>query len=145
MVDSWWNAAVESQAFHRIIRIGQKKEMYIARIVVEDSIDEKVLAIQERKLLKLANTSKEYDVNSYFMNKPSGGDMMELLELTKWDESGMPVLPEDDKGNDFEDDDSDHRFGPINDEEQSVGDCSEEEPYEPKASKRLRAKRGGRR
>ncbi|MCJ1386978.1 hypothetical protein MMC17_010107 [Xylographa soralifera] len=48
-VDLWWNSAVEQQAFCRIFRIGQKLETNFQRVVVRDTIDEKLLAMQKRK------------------------------------------------------------------------------------------------
>ncbi|KAI1339479.1 P-loop containing nucleoside triphosphate hydrolase protein [Xylariaceae sp. FL0016] len=49
MVDPWWNHASEEQAFGRVFRHGQKKETHFTRLVVQDSIDERILAIQARK------------------------------------------------------------------------------------------------
>ncbi|RPA77917.1 P-loop containing nucleoside triphosphate hydrolase protein [Ascobolus immersus RN42] len=49
-VDPWWNAAVEKQAFDRVHRIGQKKEVEVVRIIVEKSVEIRILEIQTRKL-----------------------------------------------------------------------------------------------
>jgi len=47
--DPWWNPAVESQAAGRSHRIGQRRAVSTIRLVVKDSIEEKILALQSRK------------------------------------------------------------------------------------------------
>ncbi|KAJ5462877.1 hypothetical protein N7475_007821 [Penicillium sp. IBT 31633x] len=49
MCDSWWAPAIEDQAVDRVYRLGQKRETTVWRLVMEGSIEERVLAIQERK------------------------------------------------------------------------------------------------
>jgi DNA repair protein RAD5 len=49
MMDPWWSFAVEAQAIDRVHRMGQEKEVKVVRFVVEGSIEEKMLRIQERK------------------------------------------------------------------------------------------------
>ncbi len=48
-VDPWWNPAVEEQASNRTHRIGQDKPVFIFRLITKDSVEEKVLLLQERK------------------------------------------------------------------------------------------------
>jgi len=47
--DPWWNPAVEDQAADRTHRIGQTHSVNIIRLVVHDSIEERILALHERK------------------------------------------------------------------------------------------------
>ena len=47
--DPWWNVAVQNQATDRAHRIGQKNVVTVYKLVAEDSIEEKIIAIQERK------------------------------------------------------------------------------------------------
>ncbi len=47
--DPWWNPAVENQATDRAHRIGQTKPVFVYKLVVADSIEEKILALQEKK------------------------------------------------------------------------------------------------
>ena len=47
--DPWWNPAVESQAADRTHRIGQTKPVNILKLVVKDTIEEKVQLLQEHK------------------------------------------------------------------------------------------------
>ncbi len=49
LVDPWWNPAVESQAVDRTHRIGQDKRVFTYRFITIDSVEEKVLALQEKK------------------------------------------------------------------------------------------------
>ncbi|KAI5251410.1 hypothetical protein E4T42_04291 [Aureobasidium subglaciale] len=49
MMDPWWSWAVESQAIDRVHRMGQTQEVNIVRFVVDQSIEEKMLRVQDRK------------------------------------------------------------------------------------------------
>lgn len=48
-MDPWWNPAVEEQATARAHRIGQNKNVFVYKLVVEGSIEERILGLQERK------------------------------------------------------------------------------------------------
>ncbi len=48
-VDPWWNPAVEMQATDRTHRIGQEKPVFVYKFITRDSVEEKVLQLQERK------------------------------------------------------------------------------------------------
>ena len=47
--DPWWNPAVENQATDRAHRLGQKKAVFVYKLVVAGSIEEKILGLQEKK------------------------------------------------------------------------------------------------
>jgi non-specific serine/threonine protein kinase len=47
--DPWWNPAVESQAVDRAHRIGQNKTVSVYRLVTEDSVEQKIMALKEKK------------------------------------------------------------------------------------------------
>ena len=49
LYDPWWNPAVEMQATDRTHRIGQTKSVFAYRLITKDSVEEKILALQERK------------------------------------------------------------------------------------------------
>ncbi len=49
LFDPWWNPAVERQAIDRVHRIGQTSKIIAYRYIVKDSIEEKILALQESK------------------------------------------------------------------------------------------------
>lgn len=48
-LDPWWNPAVEMQASDRAHRIGQDKPVFIYKIIARDTVEEKILQLQERK------------------------------------------------------------------------------------------------
>ena len=47
--DPWWNPAVENQATDRAHRIGQSKSVWVVKLVAQGTIEERILALQERK------------------------------------------------------------------------------------------------
>jgi SNF2 family DNA or RNA helicase len=47
--DPWWNPAAEEQATDRAHRIGQKKTVHAIKLIAQDTIEEKVLALQLKK------------------------------------------------------------------------------------------------
>jgi non-specific serine/threonine protein kinase len=47
--DPWWNPAIEAQATDRTHRIGQTRKVHAMKLVVKDSIEEKILKLQEQK------------------------------------------------------------------------------------------------
>jgi SNF2 family DNA or RNA helicase len=49
VLDPWWNPAVEAQAVDRTHRIGQRKTVMVYRLVAEDTIEQKVMELKERK------------------------------------------------------------------------------------------------
>ncbi|XP_050382376.1 DNA repair protein RAD16 [Argentina anserina] len=56
LMDPWWNPAVERQAQDRIHRIGQYKPIRIVRFVIENTIEERILKLQEKKELVFEGT-----------------------------------------------------------------------------------------
>ena len=55
IIDPWWNPAAESQAIARAHRIGQDKQVIAYRFITQNSIEEKILHLQDEKR-KLAET-----------------------------------------------------------------------------------------
>ena len=54
IVDPWWNPAVEQQAIDRTHRIGQTNKIFAYKMICKDSVEEKILQLQQRKK-QLAN------------------------------------------------------------------------------------------
>ncbi|MGB9752639.1 SNF2-related protein [Roseiflexus castenholzii] len=48
-VDPWWNPAVEMQATDRTHRIGQEKPIFVYKLITRNSVEEKILSLQQRK------------------------------------------------------------------------------------------------
>jgi SNF2 family DNA or RNA helicase len=49
LLDPWWNPAVEAQAIDRAHRIGQTRRVFAYRLITRDTVEEKVLALQDTK------------------------------------------------------------------------------------------------
>jgi non-specific serine/threonine protein kinase len=49
IVDPWWNPAVEQQAIDRTHRIGQTKNIFAYRMICKDTIEDKIMLLQEKK------------------------------------------------------------------------------------------------
>jgi SNF2 family DNA or RNA helicase len=47
--DPWWNPAVENQATDRAHRIGQDKAVFVYKLITEQTVEEKIIALQEKK------------------------------------------------------------------------------------------------
>ena len=54
-LDPWWNSSVQNQATDRAYRIGQTKDVYVVKLICKDTIEEKVVKLQELKS-KLADS-----------------------------------------------------------------------------------------
>ncbi len=48
-IDPWWNPAVEMQATDRTHRIGQDKPVFVYKLITRDTVEEKILLLQDRK------------------------------------------------------------------------------------------------
>ena len=49
LLDDWWNPAVEDQAMSRAHRIGQQNNVLVLRLVCKDTVEEKILQLQDQK------------------------------------------------------------------------------------------------
>ncbi|WP_276479438.1 DEAD/DEAH box helicase [Paraflavitalea pollutisoli] len=49
LVDPWWNPAAEQQAIDRAHRIGQQSKVFAYKMICKDTVEEKILALQQRK------------------------------------------------------------------------------------------------
>ena len=76
IVDPWWNPAVEQQAIDRTHRIGQTKNIFAYRLICKDTLEEKMLLLQEHKRA-LANDLVSDD--SAFMRRLTKDDIAFLF------------------------------------------------------------------
>ena len=76
IVDPWWNPAVENQAIARAYRIGQKNKVIAIRLITPNSIEEKIMELQERKR-HLADELIQTDSNIFKNLKKN--DLLNLL------------------------------------------------------------------
>jgi len=49
LIDPWWNPAAEQQAIDRTHRIGQQQKVFAYKMICRDTVEEKILALQQRK------------------------------------------------------------------------------------------------
>ncbi len=75
--DPWWNPAVEEQATDRAYRIGQKKKVQVIKLIMKDSIEEKIDALQHRKKLLAENIIEAGEV---FVNQLTMDELVQLFE-----------------------------------------------------------------
>lgn len=67
--DPWWNPAVENQATDRAHRIGQTKKVFIYKLIVNGSIEEKILDLQQRKKTLASVMSEEHGTQSLDLSR----------------------------------------------------------------------------
>ena len=76
VLDPWWNPAVENQAVARAHRIGQDKSVFVYRFISVDTVEEKIIKLQERKKL----LASEFIGNNNPLSLISEEQMMGMLE-----------------------------------------------------------------
>jgi SNF2 family DNA or RNA helicase len=76
VLDPWWNPAVEAQAVDRTHRIGQRRQVFVYRLVATDTIEEKVMALKARKA---ALFSQVLDDDALMSTPLGADDVRELL------------------------------------------------------------------
>lgn len=69
IVDPWWNPAVENQAIDRCYRIGQTKKVMAYRMICKDTIEEKIVSLQQKKknvassIISIDDEKKSFNIN----------------------------------------------------------------------------------
>lgn len=76
LLDPWWNPATEAQAADRAHRIGQENPVFVYRMIAADTIEEKVLALQQRKARLFSAVLDDEDL---FAQTLTAEDIRELL------------------------------------------------------------------
>lgn len=76
LLDPWWNPAAESQAVDRAHRIGQTRNVMVYRMVAKDTIEEKVVALQDAKRKLISSVMDDGDG---FGSTLTADDIRELL------------------------------------------------------------------
>ena len=77
--DPWWNPAVEDQATDRAHRIGQKRTVYVVKMIAENSVEERVLALQQKKQAVIDATVGTTDVQ--LMEKLTYDDVKSIVGI----------------------------------------------------------------
>lgn len=76
--DPWWNPAVERQATDRAHRIGQDKPVFVYKLVAKDTLEEKIVAMQERKQALADATVEKRDGEAF--SAFSADDILTLFD-----------------------------------------------------------------
>jgi SNF2 family DNA or RNA helicase len=76
LVDPWWNPAVENQAIDRSHRLGQQKHVVAVRLICPDTIEEKILNLQDSKRALVEDLIK---TDGHLMKSLSRSDLLELF------------------------------------------------------------------
>ena len=76
ILDPWWNPAVEQQAIDRSHRIGQTRNVFIYKFISKDTVEEKIVALQNRKMSIATSLITTEDS---FVKSLSQDDLKELL------------------------------------------------------------------
>jgi non-specific serine/threonine protein kinase len=76
--DPWWNPAVESQAVDRAHRIGQNKTVSVYRLVTEESVEQKIMALKSKKSKLVDALINENGLSTINLSK---GDLESLFSL----------------------------------------------------------------
>lgn len=77
--DPWWNPAVENQATDRAHRIGQKNVVHVIKLVARETIEEKIVLLQESKKELIESVINGDLKNSNAINKLTKEEMLELF------------------------------------------------------------------
>nr|WP_269144182.1 DEAD/DEAH box helicase [Clostridium guangxiense] len=77
--DPWWNPAVENQATDRAHRIGQKNVVHVIKLVARETIEEKIVLLQESKKELIESVINGDLKNSDAINKLTKEEMLELF------------------------------------------------------------------
>jgi SNF2 family DNA or RNA helicase len=75
ILDPWWNPAAEMQALNRAHRIGQDKNVFVYRFISNDTVEEKIRRLQERK----AELAKTFVTTSNPLKDMKREEIMELF------------------------------------------------------------------
>ncbi|KAF5629815.1 RIS1-like protein [Fusarium sp. NRRL 25303] len=84
IVDEWWNKAVEEQAFKRVFRPGQLKETYLVRIMANDTIDERIILLQNAKEAIIKAALQDNEMHPHF-----SGDLQLRMLFSEKDEQTL--------------------------------------------------------
>lgn len=77
LIDPWWNPAVEQQAIDRAHRIGQTQNVFAYKMICKDTIEEKILQLQEKKK---AVANELVNIEQGVLKKLSKDDVLTLFE-----------------------------------------------------------------
>lgn len=75
--DPWWNLAAQNQATDRVYRIGQKNKVTVFKLIAKNTIEEKILKLQEKKKNLADSIVSEDGISAGMLTKE---DLLDILE-----------------------------------------------------------------
>lgn len=79
-MDPWWNPAIEDQATDRAHRIGQKNVVEVIKLIAKDTIEEKVVQLQEEKREIINSVMSDDNLNINNISKLTNEEILELFK-----------------------------------------------------------------
>ena len=79
-MDPWWNPAIEDQATDRAHRIGQKNIVEVIKLIAKDTIEEKIIKLQEdkREIINSVMSDDSLNINNIF--KLTNEEILDLFK-----------------------------------------------------------------
>ncbi|RMJ24260.1 helicase [Aspergillus sp. HF37] len=91
LVDPWWNEAVQEQAICRVFRIGQEHNVEVIKIIVNETVDDYLLRVQDRKSAAI----KETIGDEVLAQRETVKDLLEMFgAVSDCDNGGFLLIPE---------------------------------------------------
>lgn len=79
-MDPWWNPAIEDQATDRAHRIGQKDIVEVIKLISKDTIEEKIIQLQEDKREIINSVMSDNNLNINNISKLTNEEILELFK-----------------------------------------------------------------
>ncbi len=76
--DPWWNLSAQNQATDRAYRIGQKNNVQVFKLIAQNSIEEKIITLQNKKIDLTNSIISEKET---FINKMSKEEILDLFDI----------------------------------------------------------------
>ena len=79
-MDPWWNPAIEDQATDRAHRIGQKNIVEVIKLIAKDTIEEKIIQLQEDKREIINSVMSDDSLNINNISKLTNEEILDLFK-----------------------------------------------------------------
>ena len=76
--DPWWNLSAQNQATDRAYRIGQKNNVQVFKLIAENSIEEKIINLQNKKRDLINSVISEKET---FISKMTKEEILNLFDI----------------------------------------------------------------
>ncbi|CAO3621399.1 unnamed protein product [Cunninghamella blakesleeana] len=80
LMDIWWNPAVEEQAIDRVHRIGQSLPVHVTRLIIKDTIEQKIIMLQQKKAMLVKGALGDQMINN---TKLTYRELLSLFDIER--------------------------------------------------------------